>query len=166
MTPMTEERAIKPRQESTTAYIGLGANLGEREATLKRALDAIDALPSTRVWMISRFHETKPVGVEDQPDFVNAVARIETSLEPRALLDSLLEIERRLGRDRSREQRWGPRTIDLDLLVYGDVEIGEPGLVVPHPRVLERPFVTEPLREVMPGPWLRIPGQGLLLRGG
>lgn len=166
MTPMNAERDFKPRKESTTAYIGLGANLGEREATLKRALAEIDGLAGTRVAMASRFRETEPVGVEDQPDFVNAVARIETALSARGLLDGLLEIERRLGRDRSEEQRWGPRTIDLDLLLYGAERIDEPGLVVPHPRLLERAFVTEPLREVMETASMAIPGQGILLREG
>lgn len=166
MTPMNAERDFKPRKESTTAYIGLGANLGERGATLRRALAEIDRLVGTRVRMVSSFHETKPVGVDDQPDFVNAVARVETALPARDLLEALLQIERGLGRDRSRERRWGPRTIDLDLLLYGTARIDEPGLVVPHPRLMERAFVTEPLREVMETPSLAIPGQGMLLRGG
>jgi 2-amino-4-hydroxy-6-hydroxymethyldihydropteridine diphosphokinase len=166
MTPMTEAQRVKPTKESTTAYIGLGANLGERELTLRRALAAIDRLPGTRVVGTSRFHDTKPVGVEDQPDFLNAVARIETSLAPRPLLEALLELERGFGRDRARERRWGPRTLDLDLLLFGDRQIDEPGLTVPHPRLLERPFVTEPLREVMDGRELPVPGQGVLHRGG
>jgi 2-amino-4-hydroxy-6-hydroxymethyldihydropteridine diphosphokinase len=163
---MAANRGFKSRKESTTAYIGLGANLGEREVTIRRAVDEIDRLPETRVAMVSRFRETKPVGVEEQPDFVNAVARLETRLPPRVLLDDLLAIERRLGRRREGEQRWGPRTIDLDLLLYGAEQIREPGLVVPHPRLLERAFVTEPLREVMTGSSIAIPGQGRLLRGG
>ena len=163
---MAADRSFKTRKESTTAYIGLGANLGEREATIRRALDEIGRLPGTRVSMVSRFHETKPVGVEDQPDFINAVARIETKFPPRDLLDRLLAIERRLGRRREAGERWGPRTIDLDLLLYGNEQVREPGLVVPHPRLLERAFVTEPLREVMTGEWMPIPGQGMLLRGG
>lgn len=166
MTPMNAERDFKPRKESTTAYIGLGANLGEREATLRRALTEIDRLSRTRVRMVSSFHETKPVGVENQPDFLNAAARVETALSPPDLLEGLLGIERRLGRDRANERRWGPRTIDLDLLLYGTMRIDEPGLVVPHPRLIERAFVTEPLREVMETPRLAIPGQGMLLRGG
>jgi 2-amino-4-hydroxy-6-hydroxymethyldihydropteridine diphosphokinase len=166
MAQMGADRSFKTRKEITTAYIGLGANLGEREATLRRALDEIDRLPDTRVSMVSRFHETRPVGVEDQPDFVNAVARLETKLPPRDLLEALLAIERRLGRRRDAEERWGPRTIDLDLLLYGTERVREPGLVVPHPRLLERPFVTEPLRELMTGEWMPIPGQGRLLRGG
>ena len=163
---MAADRPFKSRKESTTAYVGLGANLGDREASIRRALDEIDRLPDTRVWMVSGFHETKPVGVEDQPDFINAVARIETKFPPRDLLDRLLAIERRLGRRREAEERWGPRTLDLDLLLYGNEQVREPGLVVPHPRLLERAFVTEPLREVMTGEWMPIPGQGMLLRGG
>jgi 2-amino-4-hydroxy-6-hydroxymethyldihydropteridine diphosphokinase len=163
---MTTKRAFKPRKESTTAYIGLGANLGEREATLRQALEAIAGLPTTRVAAVSPFRETKPVGVAEQPDFVNAAARVETALSARELLDALLAIERRLGRDRSREERWGPRFVDLDLLLYGGEQIDEPGLQVPHPRLLERPFVTEPLRDVMPGDSLPVPGQGELLREG
>jgi 2-amino-4-hydroxy-6-hydroxymethyldihydropteridine diphosphokinase len=163
---MTTKRAFKPRKESTTAYIGLGANLGERELTLGAAVDAIDRLPGTTVAAVSAFRETKPVGVVDQPDFLNGAARVETSLSARELLDALLAIERDLGRDRGAEQRWGPRTIDLDLLVYGDDRIDEPGLQVPHPRLLERAFVTEPLRDVMAGASLLIPGQGKLARRG
>jgi 2-amino-4-hydroxy-6-hydroxymethyldihydropteridine diphosphokinase len=147
-------------------YIGLGSNLGEREAMLERALDEIGRLAGTRVWMVSRFRETDPVGVTDQPKFINAVARIETSLAARDLLDGLLAIERRLGRKRDEAERWGPRTIDLDLLLYGAERIAEPGLLVPHPRLLERPFVVEPLREVMEAERLPIPGQGMLLRQG
>jgi 2-amino-4-hydroxy-6-hydroxymethyldihydropteridine diphosphokinase len=152
-------------KESTIAYIGLGANLGEREQTIRRALDEIDRLPETRVSVVSRLHETKPVGIVDQRDFVNAVARLETALSPRELLDGLLGIERTLGRRRDREQRWGPRTIDLDLLLFGEQQIDEDGLIVPHPRLLEREFVTRPLREVMLGSAIPIPGQGELTRG-
>jgi 2-amino-4-hydroxy-6-hydroxymethyldihydropteridine diphosphokinase len=166
MTPMSETRALKPRKESTTAYIGLGSNLGERQTTIERALEEIERLPQTRLSMVSSFHETEPVGVTDQPRFINAVARLQTVLSPRDLLDGLLAIERRLGRRRQESQRWGPRTIDLDLLLYGEERIEEPGLVVPHPRLMERAFVTEPLREVMEGASLAVPGHGLLLRQG
>jgi 2-amino-4-hydroxy-6-hydroxymethyldihydropteridine diphosphokinase len=166
MTPRTKRRARKLMKETTTAYIGLGANLGERESTLKRALAEIDRLPDTTIRMISSFHETEPVGVVDQPDFVNAVARIETTLSARELLDGLLGIERRLGRRREHEERWGPRRIDLDLLLYGQTKIKEPGLRVPHPRLMEREFVKVPLREVMQGAYMHIPGQGTLLRDG
>jgi 2-amino-4-hydroxy-6-hydroxymethyldihydropteridine diphosphokinase len=100
---------------------------------------------------VSSFRETDPVGVTDQPKFVNAVAELSTQLAPRDLLDALLAIERELGRDRSREQRWGPRTLDLDLLLYGAEMIDEPGLTVPHPRLADRRFVLEPLHELVPG---------------
>ena len=166
MTPNAKRRARKLMKETTTAYIGLGANLGERELTIRRALAEIDSLRGTSVRMVSRLRETEPVGVVDQPDFVNAVARLETTLSARELLDGLLAIERRLGRQRKEEQRWGPRTIDLDLLLFGQQRIDEPGLRVPHPRLLERSFVTEPLREVMEEPALEVPGQGRLVRGG
>lgn len=132
----------------TVAYIGLGSNLGDREETLRDALARLAELGEVRV---SSFHETDPVGVTDQPKFVNAVAELSTQLAPRDLLDALLAIERELGRDRSREQRWGPRTLDLDLLLYGGEMIDEPGLTVPHPRLADRRFVLEPLHELVPG---------------
>ena len=153
-------------KQSTTAYIGLGANLGERELTVRKAIEEIDRLPGTMVSAVSQLHETRPVGVVDQPDFLNGVARVETTLSARELLEGLLAIERRLGRRRDREQRWGPRTIDLDLLLYGERRIEEPGLRVPHPRLLERAFVTEPLREVMEARSLDVPGQGTSTRDG
>jgi 2-amino-4-hydroxy-6-hydroxymethyldihydropteridine diphosphokinase len=131
----------------TIAYIGLGANLGDREANLRSAVGRLDDLGPLRV---SSFRETDPVGVTEQPRFVNAVAELETDLGASSLLERLLEIERDLGRDRSREQRWGPRTIDLDLLLYGNEVIDEPGLTVPHPRLAERRFVLEPLHELAP----------------
>ena len=137
------------------AFVGLGSNLGEREATLREALDRLGAEEEIEVVSVSSFRETDPVGVLDQPRFVNAAAELETSLPPRELLERLLEVERGLGRDRSQEERWGPRTIDLDLLLYGDEEIDGPGLTVPHPRLAERLFVLEPLLELDPG--LRLP---------
>jgi 2-amino-4-hydroxy-6-hydroxymethyldihydropteridine diphosphokinase len=132
------------------AYVGLGANLGEREPTLREALARLDAVDGVRVVAVSSFRETEPVGLLDQPRFLNAAAELETTLAPRALLDALLAVERVLGRDRSVEARWGPRTIDLDLLLYGDEEIDEAGLTVPHPRLGERRFVIEPLLELDP----------------
>jgi 2-amino-4-hydroxy-6-hydroxymethyldihydropteridine diphosphokinase len=132
----------------TVAYIGLGSNLGDRKGTLRDALARLAELGKVRV---SSFRETDPVGVTDQPKFVNAVAELSTQLAPRDLLDALLAIERELGRDRSREQRWGPRTLDLDLLLYGGEMIDEPGLTVPHPRLADRRFVLEPLHELVPG---------------
>jgi 2-amino-4-hydroxy-6-hydroxymethyldihydropteridine diphosphokinase len=131
----------------TAAYIGLGSNLGDREGNLRAALGRLAELGEVRV---SSFRETDPVGVTDQPRFLNAAAELSTELLPRDLLDALLAIERDLGRDRSREQRWGPRTLDLDLLLYGEEVIDEPGLAVPHPRLVERRFVLEPLYELAP----------------
>jgi 2-amino-4-hydroxy-6-hydroxymethyldihydropteridine diphosphokinase len=137
------------------AYVGLGSNLGEREATIRRAVALLDADEGIAVAAVSTLRETQPVGVVDQPRFLNGVAALETQLSPRTLLDRLLAVERELGRDRAGEQRWGPRTIDLDLLLYGDEVVDEPGLTVPHPRLHERAFVLEPLDELAPG--LRLP---------
>jgi 2-amino-4-hydroxy-6-hydroxymethyldihydropteridine diphosphokinase len=132
-------------------YVGLGANLGDREAAIRRAADILEA---TR---LSTIRETEPWGYEDQPAFLNAVAELETELAPRALLDRLLEIEGELGRTRE-GPRYGPRTIDLDLLLYGDERLDEPGLIVPHPRLHERLFVLEPLAELAPD--ADVPGLG------
>lgn len=137
------------------AYVGLGSNLGEREATLWKALEGLGATEGIEVLAVSSFRETDPVGVVDQPRFVNAAAALETSLSPRELLERLLDVERSLGRDRAVEERWGPRTLDLDLLLYGGESIDEPGLEVPHPRLTERAFVLEPLLELDPD--LRLP---------
>jgi 2-amino-4-hydroxy-6-hydroxymethyldihydropteridine diphosphokinase len=133
------------------AYVGLGANLGDREAAIRAAAEQLGAV------RLSTIRETEPWGYEDQPRFLNAVAELETDLSPRALLDRLLEIERELGRTRD-GPRWGPRTIDLDLLLYDDERLDEPGLTVPHPRLHERRFVLEPLAELDPG--LEVPGRG------
>ena len=137
------------------AYVGLGSNLGDREATLREAVRLLGELDGVEVSAVSSFRETDPVGKLDQPRFVNAAAALETSLPARELLDCLLEVERALGRDRSVEERWGPRTIDLDLLLYGEETIDVPGLQVPHPRLAERAFVLEPLLELAPE--LRLP---------
>jgi 2-amino-4-hydroxy-6-hydroxymethyldihydropteridine diphosphokinase len=134
----------------TRAYVGLGANLGDREKNLRRALELLGAEHGIEVVAVSSFRETDPVGYVDQPRFLNGAAAIETELEPRELLDRLLAVERALGRDRS-GPRYGPRTIDLDLLLYGDRVVDEPGLTVPHPRLAERPFALEPLAELGPG---------------
>jgi 2-amino-4-hydroxy-6-hydroxymethyldihydropteridine diphosphokinase len=132
----------------SVAYVGLGSNLGEREEYLRAALTRMEQeLGPLRC---SSFRETDPVGVKDQPKFVNAVAEVRTELPPRELLELLVAIERELGRDRSKERRWGPRLIDLDLLLYGDEVIDEPGLTIPHPRLAERRFVLEPLHELAP----------------
>ena len=137
------------------AFVGLGSNLGERETTLWKALEGLGATEGIEVVAVSSFRETDPVGVVDQPRFVNAAAALETSLRPRELLERLLDVERALGRDRAVEERWGPRTLDLDLLLYGGESIDEPGLEVPHPRLTERAFVLEPLLELDPD--LRLP---------
>ncbi len=135
----------------TIAYVGLGANLGDRETTIRRAAALIGAR------RLSTIRETEPWGVEDQPLFLNAVAELDTELSPRALLDRLLEVERDLGRVRD-GARYGPRTIDLDLLLYGAEEVDEPGLTVPHPHLHERIFVLEPLAEL--DAVLVVPGRG------
>jgi 2-amino-4-hydroxy-6-hydroxymethyldihydropteridine diphosphokinase len=138
-------------------YIGLGANLGDREATIRRGLELLDGDPDVEVAAVSTLRETDPVGYEDQPRFLNGAARLETELTPHALLERLLEVERELGRDRS-GPRFGPRTIDLDLLLYGDELVAEDGLEIPHPRLHERAFVLEPLYELDPA--LQVPGRG------
>jgi 2-amino-4-hydroxy-6-hydroxymethyldihydropteridine diphosphokinase len=138
------------------AYVGLGANLGPREVTILRAVDVLAAADGVEVVALSRLRETEPFGVADQPPFLNGVLALDTTLTPRELLDLLLETERSLGRVRA--QRWGPRTIDLDVLVYGEETVDEPGLRVPHPRLQERRFALEPLADL--DPTLEIPGLG------
>lgn len=149
----------------TRAYVGLGSNVGDRERMLWSAIHMLAFNPEVDVAAVSTFRETAPVGYLDQPDFVNAAVAIDTELSPRALLDLLLSIELELGRTRE-GPRFGPRTIDLDLLLYGDETIDETGLTVPHPRLHERRFVLEPLAELDPG--LTVPEmgdvQGLLAR--
>lgn len=140
------------------AFIGLGANLGDPRGQIGAALEAIGAMPATRLSARSSFYRSAPIGYAAQPDFLNAVAQIETGLAPRALLDALLAIEHGAGRSRSFAS--APRTLDLDLLLYGDMVIGEPGLSVPHPRMHTRAFVLEPLAEIAPG--IEIPGQGAI----
>lgn len=135
----------------TLAVVGLGSNLGDREGLIQQAADLIGA---TRM---STVIETEPWGDLDQPRYLNAVAEVETELPARSFLVHLLDVERRLGRERV-GRKWGPRTIDLDLLLYGDERIDEPGLVVPHPRLHERAFVLEPLAELDPA--REIPGLG------
>jgi 2-amino-4-hydroxy-6-hydroxymethyldihydropteridine diphosphokinase len=142
----------------TVAYVGLGANIGPREVTLLRAVDLLAEADDVEVLAVSQLRETDPVGMVDQPGFLNGAVRIDTSLPPRALLELLLRIEQSLGR--VREERWGPRTVDLDLLVYGDLIVDEPGLRVPHPRLHERRFALEPLAEL--DPELVVPGLGSL----
>ena len=138
------------------ACVGLGGNVGDAAATLRAAFDALERLPCTRLLRASRLYRTPAWGVEAQPDFVNAAALLDTTLDARELLDHLLGIERAFGRER--RERWGPRTLDLDLLLYGDARIDEPGLHVPHPHLHERAFVLMPLADVAPD--ALVPGQG------
>jgi 2-amino-4-hydroxy-6-hydroxymethyldihydropteridine diphosphokinase len=140
-----------------TAYIGLGSNLGDPIQQLHSALRAIAAIGSTRVVRHSRLYRTVPWGKSDQPEFVNAAAEIETGLSARELLDELLLIEQRAGRRRNAE-RWGPRILDLDILLYGQEIIDEPSLHVPHPHMRDRAFVIVPLADI--APHLQIPGMG------
>jgi 2-amino-4-hydroxy-6-hydroxymethyldihydropteridine diphosphokinase len=130
------------------AAIALGSNLDDPESHVRRAMEEIDALPATRVLARSSLFRTAPVGYADQPDFINACVLVETTLAPRALLRELLALEQRHGRVRDIPN--GPRTLDLDIVVYGEARIDEPGLRIPHPRARERAFVTDPLREVWP----------------
>jgi len=141
-----------------TAYIGLGSNLGDRAGTIRAALAELAAAPGVRVVAVSGLIETDPVGYLDQPRFLNGAAALETDLPPRELLDLLLAVEARLGRDRSAVPAQGPRTIDLDLLIYENLELDEPGLRIPHPRLHERAFVLGPLAELAPA--LEVPRRG------
>ncbi|MHB8649362.1 MAG: 2-amino-4-hydroxy-6-hydroxymethyldihydropteridine diphosphokinase [Gaiellaceae bacterium] len=140
------------------AYVALGSNLGERHATLRAAVDALGAVPGVDVVEVSALIETEPVGDVDQPRFVNGAVALDTDLRPRELLAALLAIERAFGRERAGVPAQGPRTLDLDLLLYGDAVVDEPGLQVPHPRLHERAFVLGPLCELAPG--LEVPGRG------
>jgi 2-amino-4-hydroxy-6-hydroxymethyldihydropteridine diphosphokinase len=140
------------------AFVGLGSNLGEREVTLRAAIGRLRGLPEVEVIQVSSFRDTEPVGPVDQPRFLNGAVELETDLTARALLGALLELERAFGRDRSAGPLHGPRTLDLDLLLYGGETIDEPLLNVPHPRLHERRFVLEPLAELDPD--LEVPGQG------
>ena len=147
----------RERRAPVRAYVGVGANLGDRRTTIERAVALLRAAPDVEVLAVSSLRETDPVGFEEQPRFLNGAIELETTLAPRELLDVLLRVERDLGRTRE-GPRFGPRTIDLDLLVYGDERLEEPGLRVPHPRLHERQFALEPLAELAPE--LEIPGRG------
>ena len=140
------------------AFVGIGSNLGEPERQIAAALELLRAVDGIDVVAVSSLRETEPVGYLDQPNFLNGAAALETELSPRGLLDRLLAIELQLGRERGTGPRFGPRTIDLDLLLYGDETVDEPGLTVPHPRLAERRFALEPLAELDPA--LEVPGQG------
>jgi len=132
------------------ALLGLGGNVGDVRATLDGAVALFAGGAGVALIARSSDFRTPPWGVIDQPPFINCAIAVETSLPPRALLDRALGVERALGRDRSREERWGPRTIDIDLLACGDLLLNEPDLVLPHPRLFERAFVLVPLAEIVP----------------
>lgn len=140
------------------AVVGLGSNLGDRAQRLRDAFAALARLPRTRLLETSVLYRTPAWGMTEQPDFLNAAAALDTLLPPRALLDALLSIEAAAGRERTSETRWGPRTLDLDLLLYGDSILDEPGLLVPHPRLHVRAFALVPLLDVAPD--AMIPGHG------
>lgn len=140
------------------AFVGLGGNLGDAAVTLRAAQQALARLPATRLLRASRLFRTPAWGLQQQPDFINGVAMLETALEARDLLDGLLETERHFGRERDAALRWGPRTLDLDLLLYGDMVMDEPGLHLPHPHLHERAFALVPLLEIAPD--ILIPGHG------
>ena len=141
----------------TRIYIGLGSNLADPQAQVEGGLRALGGLAETRLLRRSRLYRSAPWGRADQPEFVNAVAQLDTTLAPHILLDALLTIERQAGRERD-TTRWGPRVLDLDILLYGDVVLDEPGLHLPHPHLHERVFVLMPLCEIAPE--LQIPGLG------
>lgn len=133
---------------SVRAYLGLGGNIGDPRSMMAAALKLLDADPGVSVDKVSSLYRTPPWGITDQPDFLNAAAAVTTALAPRDLLARCLEAEKKLHRVRDR--RWGPRSIDLDVLVYDDLNRDEPGLVLPHPRMMDRAFVLVPLLEIAP----------------
>jgi 2-amino-4-hydroxy-6-hydroxymethyldihydropteridine diphosphokinase len=139
-------------------FVGLGGNVGQIENTLMEAIWAMESLPQTSLRAQSAYYRSPPWGRTDQADFINAVIELQTRLAPRVLLDYLLEIEERFGRVRNAEDKWGPRTLDLDLLYFGDQEIKQPGMHIPHPHLHERAFVLVPLAEIAAN--LEIPGRG------
>lgn len=142
--------------EMHTAFVGLGSNLSGPREQVSRAMQALDGLPHTRVLAQSSLYRSAPIGFLEQPDFINAVAKLETALSPRALLDALLGLERECGR--TREFLNAPRTLDLDVLLYDDLRYHEHGLTIPHPQMHLRAFVLRPLLEIAPG--CVIPGIG------
>lgn len=148
--------AAIPEAVPVTAYIALGGNLGDPIGTQQSALEALDALPGIQLLKVSSYYRTAPVGLAAQPDFINAVASLETTLSAPALLETLLDTERQFGR--IRQQLNGPRTLDLDLLLYGDLVCTTPTLTLPHPRLHLRAFVLLPLAEIAPD--LPLPGRG------
>lgn len=143
---------------TAVCFVGLGANLGDAKGSVRAALASLGRAPGVRLLRASGLYATPAWGHVEQPDFINAVAMLDTALDARELLDVLLDIERKAGRDRSASTRWGPRTLDLDLLLFGSETIDVPGLQVPHPRLHERAFALVPLLEIAPG--AQIPGVG------
>ncbi len=140
------------------ASVGIGSNLDDPEFQVRSAFAALELLPDSRMIATSYLYRNPPMGPSDQPDYVNAVAGLLTRLAPATLLSELLNIEQQRGRLRDPGDRWGPRIIDLDLLVYSDRLLAEPGLTIPHPGISERNFVLLPLLDI--APWLWIPGAG------
>jgi 2-amino-4-hydroxy-6-hydroxymethyldihydropteridine diphosphokinase len=147
-------------KEPVRVFVGLGGNVGDVETTLNEAIWALDGLPQTSLRTQSKFYRSPPWGRTDQPAFINAVVELRTQLAPRILLDYLLGIEERFGRVRSEGEKWGPRELDLDMLTYGDEEIDEPGMHLPHPYLHERAFVLVPLAEIAGK--LHVAGRGLV----
>lgn len=135
---------------ASTAYIALGSNLGDRRAIIESALARLREHPAIDVCAVSSIIETDPFGAPGQNKYLNAAAELRTNLSPRELLNTCLAIEAAHGRTRTAEQRWGPRLLDIDILLYSDRVIDEPGLHIPHPRMAERRFVLEPLAEIAP----------------
>jgi len=150
---------VSTESPGVRAWVGLGANLGDPVAQIRSALRDLDAIAATRLVRASSLYRSAPWGGVEQPPFVNAVAQVETGLTPHELLDALLAIERRHGRIRD-GSRWGPRTLDLDLLVHGSHRVDDDDLVLPHPRLAERAFVLVPLAEIAPD--LEVPGVGVV----
>lgn len=146
--------------KTVLCYVGLGSNLDEPEQQVLTAMDQLDTGADCRLVRCSSLYRSAPIGPQPQPDYINAVCSVNTNLKPRAVLDHLLDVERDHQRIRYDDRSSGPRSLDLDLLLYGDSQIDEPGLTVPHPRMHLRRFVLLPLREIAPN--LRIPGRGLV----
>lgn len=142
----------------TIVFVGLGSNLGEPKSQLRTAITELDKIPATAVTVTSSLYNTTPHGPQDQPEFVNAVAKLETGLKANILLEYLQQIEQ--GHHRQRTRHWGPRTLDLDILLFGDMKINDENLIVPHPHIASRGFVLYPLLEIAPD--LIIPGLGLV----
>lgn len=149
---------VAQRRDPVVAHVGLGSNVGDSPGTLRAAVHRLMTVPRSRYLGVSRFYRTPAWGLVLQPDFVNAVVALETMLTPQALLEELLRIEREFGRRRMPGRRWGPRTLDLDLLLHGDAVVDAPGLRVPHPHLHERAFALVPLLDLVED--IEIPGQG------